>query len=116
MVERKQHVVRLLDEKGVKRTRKMVKGCSDLRIAVAFWGRGRSEDAAPDGCQAGPNNLQSGIWRLQSERGSEASYRVSEGLLVLFRDFCGFTFHGKYFLILTAEVLDTGPTAWKRGD
>jgi hypothetical protein len=35
--------------------------------------------------------------------------------LVLFRDFCGFTFHGKYFLILTAEVLDTGPTAVEAG-
>ena len=62
MVERKQHVVRLLDEKGVKRTRKMVKGCSDLRIAVAFWGEGAAKTLRLTGARRGRIicNLESG--------------------------------------------------------
>jgi hypothetical protein len=63
MVERKQHVVRLLDEKGViAPIRKMVKGCSDLRIAVAFWGEGAAKTLRLTGARRGRIicNLESG--------------------------------------------------------
>jgi HKD family nuclease len=78
MVERKQHVVRLLDEKGVKRIRKMVKGCSDLRIAVAFWGEGAAKTLRLTGARRGRIicNLESGACNPKEVRKLRASKRL----------------------------------------
>src|ERR1700676_561564 len=79
MVERKQRVVRLLDEKGViAPIRKMVKGCSDLRIAVAFWGEGAVKTLRLTGARRGRIicNLESGACNPKEVRKLRASKRL----------------------------------------